>query len=120
MIDSTDLDADRRWIASQLGAIGGDGIRVLVRIVERVRAGEVQYGSLDIAADKRDPRSEGCDELTDWFWYRAWAEVAANDQRLERLRCESADELAAMPVDRRLRDALIELRDSQPVIGGHR
>ncbi|MBA3841204.1 MAG: hypothetical protein H0X39_01035 [Actinobacteria bacterium] len=89
----TALDADRRWIASQLGAIGGDGIRVLKRIVERVRIGEGQYGSLDIAADRRDPRSEGCDELTDWFWYRAWQEVAANDARLERLRCDAHDEI---------------------------
>ena len=92
-IDETSRDADRRWIATQLGAIGGDGIRVIRRIVERVRSGEIQYGSLDIAADSRDPRSEGCDELTDWFWYRAWQEVAANDARLERLRFEAAGEL---------------------------
>ena len=97
-IDETSRDADRRWIATQLGAIGGDGIRVIRRIIERVRAGEIQYGSLDIKADPRDPRDEGCDELTDWFWYRAWQDVAANDARLERLRFEAAGELVTKQI----------------------
>ena len=33
MTDTTARDADRRWIATQLAAIGGDGIRVIRRIV---------------------------------------------------------------------------------------
>ena len=86
----------------------------------RIEKGRESYGPMNLANDPREWSTEQCEELLDYLVYRRIADIVRVNERLERLRCDAADELAAMPVDRRLRNALIELRDSQPVIGGHR
>jgi hypothetical protein len=108
-------DALARIVASRLLDLSHDEVRVLDRITTRMMIGHHQYGRLDLKLETRDWRSEAEAELVDYLFYGACREISANDARLERLRCEAADELHVAP-DRRLRDALIELRDSQPVI----
>lgn len=91
-----------------------DELRVLDVILTRISGGGYeQYGGLNLATDKRDFRKETSDEFADGLWYMAAHVVATNDARLERLRCEAADEIARTnPVQK----GLDELVEATPVV----
>lgn len=124
----TDLERARhealvRTIGARLPAFSVDELRVFDRLFDRVLRGRVDYGPLDLARDDRDFGAEAADELTDTLFYLCARDVAANDRRLERLRCEAADEIASLH-DQRARAnlvnaALAELRANAPAPRAH-
>ena len=120
--DTTARDALVRNLCARLSNArrSEDELRAIDDFVSGLERGADIYGPLDVTVDGRDWREEAAQEHRDLLVYMSAGEVARQHRRRERIACREADELAAMPVDRRLRDALIELRDSQPVIGGHR
>jgi hypothetical protein len=90
--------------ALRLGMLSFDELRVIDTVMERVlKIGRDSYAPLDLARDQRDWGAEAAAELADTLFYLAAREVAANDRRRERLRCEVADEGAAR-VDTGLRE----------------
>lgn len=92
-----------------------DELRAFGVIARRVMGkGREIYGPLDLRRDRRDFRKERADEKADWIWYDAILEVIENDERLERLRCEAADRVAAAvePGLRELAEALPPPPDS--------
>lgn len=92
--DTIRKDALARSIAARLPMCSLDELRVIDTILERVlKVGRDSYSPLDLARDERDWSAEAAAELADTLFYLAAREVAANDRRLERLRCEAADEL---------------------------
>lgn len=112
--DHTQREALARIVASRLGDLSHDELRVVDKITSRmIGVGREKYGALVLSRESRDWRNEGSAELADFVFYAACREIAANDARLERLRCEVADE-NAQPVDTRLKAALVEFRDSTP------
>jgi hypothetical protein len=114
--DTVARDALERSIASSLlPRMSHDELRVLEVIGRRVlELGRESYAPLDLKRDERDWGKEAAEELADTLFYLAAREVAANDRRLERLRCEAADE-----IHRRVAPGLKELRDSRPPYGVH-
>jgi hypothetical protein len=110
--DALRQDALASSIAIRLPLCSLDELRVIDVILERVlKVGRDSYAPLDLARDERDWGREAADELADALFYLAAREVAATDRRLERLRCEAADEIARTnPVER----GLAELRDAKP------
>jgi len=105
-------NATERCVRSMLPALGLDELRVVETVVSRLLKARDQYGELNLDEDPRDFRVEAAEELADFIAYGAMREVAANDRRLERLRCEAADELAlAHPIELGLR----ELRAARPM-----
>lgn len=88
--------AIRRSIAALGNALGLDELRVIEAMAERLVRHRVEYGELDVARDTRDWIAEAADEHRDAVFYMLVDQVVRNDQRLERLRCEAADELARM------------------------
>jgi hypothetical protein len=106
--DAVRHDALASSIAIRLPLCSLDELRVIDVILERVlKIGRDSYAPLDLARDERDWGAEAAAELADTLFYVAAREVAANDRRLERLRCAAADELArANPVEH----GLVELR----------
>jgi hypothetical protein len=110
--DAVRHDALASSVAIRLPLCSFDELRVLDAILERIlKVGRESYAPLDLARDERDWGREAADELADTLFYLAAREVAANDRRLERLRCEAADELKGLtPIERGLR----ELADNAP------
>lgn len=114
-VDNAAHDALANVIASRLHALSHDELRVVDVVVSRMLSiGRESYGPLMLDTTNRDWTAETAAELADAIFYVACRAVAANDARLERLRCEAADERAAQPVDTRLRDALCELVQVAP------
>ena len=56
-----------------VASLGTDEVRALTRIANRLRMGQAAYGYLHIAADKRDFRAEGREEVEDLLVYLACA-----------------------------------------------
>lgn len=110
MSDATpkaERDARERCIATiVLPGLNNDELRVLEVIgLRMLRIGRETHGPLDLSRERRDWRTEGALELADRIFYDACEEIARNDERLERLRCEAADEIAcANPVEAGLRE----------------
>lgn len=102
-----------RSIARRLALCSRDELRVVDVILERImKVGRESYAPLDLARDERDWDKEAAEELADTLFYLAARHVAATDRRLERMRCEAADELASTnPVER----GLAELRDAAAI-----
>ena len=67
-------------ISTRLTVASDDELRVFDRILERVAAGREIYGPLCLESDRRDPRAEAADELTDCLFYLA-ADFVARDLR---------------------------------------
>ncbi len=85
-----------RTIAARLRMCSHDELRVVDVILERImKVGRESYLPLDLARDDRDWSKEAADEFADALFYMAAHQVATSDRRLERLRCEAADELVA-------------------------
>lgn len=106
-VDTTRRDAIQRCLAGRLGALSIDELRVLDVITTRmIGLGRDMYGPLDLSRERRDWRGEQASEYADAIFYGACHEVASNDERLERLRCDAADEIAG-----RVEPGLRELRD---------
>lgn len=98
-------NAEELTVRYLLPALGLDELRVLGVIASRMVKARPQYGELDLDSDPRDFRVEGAEELADFVAYFAMREVAAMDRRLERLRCEAADEMAkTRPIEHGLRE----------------
>lgn len=111
--DSTRREAIVRCVAARLPSLSVDELRVLDVITTRmIGVGRGTYGPLDLARETRDWKAEQAAEYADAIFYGACHEVAANDARLERLRCEVADELAQTnPIEHGLR----ELTEAEPI-----
>jgi len=109
--ESTARDALARSLCARIctASRSRDELRVIDRVLSGLEQGAEIYGALDLARDERDFGVEGEQELRDFLVYAAAREIAAIDRRLERLRCEAADEIAA-----RIEPGLRELRDSAP------
>lgn len=108
--DVTRRDAIQRCVAARLCSLSIDELRVLDVITTRmVSVGRDSYGPLDLAREERDWKAEQANEYADAIFYGACHEVAANDARLERLRCEAADEIAG-----RIEPGLRELVENAP------
>lgn len=107
--DQTARDALARTIAAQLlPRMSRDELRVIDVIATRIlRVGRESYEPLDLARDERDWSREASEELADTLFYLAAREVAGGDRRLERLRCEAADE-----IHRRVEPGLAELQQA--------
>jgi broad specificity phosphatase PhoE len=107
---ATQHGAVLRCIASRLHSLSLDELRVLDVITTRMVAiGRDTYGPLDLSRETRDWKAEQAAEYADSIFYGACHEVAANDARLERLRCEAADEIAG-----RIEPGLRELAENAP------
>jgi hypothetical protein len=52
-----------------------DALKVLVWLARRLKAGQLQYGRLDLSKDKRDWRVEKREEILDYLIYDAMEEV---------------------------------------------
>lgn len=88
-----------------LPALGLDEMRVVERQIEKMLRARDQYGELHLDRDHRDFMTEAAEEHRDAVFYLLVDELVRNDQRLERLRCEAADELAhTNPVEHGLRE----------------
>lgn len=66
---------DRFEILSELSValtrLGDDELRVLQVIQRRLEAGQIQYGRLDLASDKRSWAKEASEEAADLLTYTA-------------------------------------------------
>lgn len=105
-------DARERSIAAIiLPQLNNDELRVLETIgLRMLRIGRETHGPLVLERERRDWKAEAAAELADRLFYDACYEIATNDARLERLRCEAADEIAA-----RVGPGLRELAESAPL-----
>ncbi len=104
--DTIRRDARERFIASAiLPQLNDDELRVLeVLGLRMLKLGRPEYGPLDLRKP-RDWKTMRAEESADRLFYDACDEIATNEERLERLRCEAADELAAAnPVEHGLRE----------------
>jgi hypothetical protein len=113
--DTTRRDALARTVASRLISLSEDELRVIDVITSRIIGlGRNSYEPLDLARDERDWTKEAAEELADTLFYLAAREVAANDRRIERLRCEAADEIARTnPVEHGLRELVANTTDDR-------
>jgi hypothetical protein len=113
--DTTRRDALARTIASRLLSLSEDELRVIDVVTSRIIGlGRNSYEPLDLARDERDWSKEAAEEMADALFYLAAHAVAANDRRLERLRCEAADELARTnPVEHGLRELVANTSDEE-------
>jgi hypothetical protein len=94
--DTARRNALENTLRTLLPLLSFDELRVVDVIVTRtLKLGRESYAPLDLARDERDWGKEAAEELADTLFYLACREVSANDRRLERLRCEVADEIAA-------------------------
>jgi hypothetical protein len=113
--DVTRRDAIQRCVAARLCSLSIDELRVLDVITTRmIGVGRESYGPLDLGREERDWKAEQASEYADAIFYGACHEVATNDRRLERLRCEAADEIAGRvePGLRELEKATRDFADS--------
>ncbi len=96
-------------VCGRLEECSHDELRVFDVLSKRVlRLGRRTYPPLDLSRDARDWTAEAAAELADMLFYLGCREVAANDRRLERQRCEAAD------ISReRVEIGLAELRDAE-------
>lgn len=129
MTDTTRRDAIARDICRRIcdSRRSLDELRVVDQVLAGLERGADDYGPLDLARDQRDFGKEAAEELRDCLVYLAARAVAENDRRLERLRCEAADEIAAAEDaaarprlwvrDERtaVERGLAELRDAEPI-----
>ena len=113
--NSTRRDAVLRCVAARLPSLTLDELRVVDTVLSRmIGIGRDHYGQLDLAREQRDWKAEQAAEWADALFYGACHEVAANDRRLERLRCDAADEMARThPVEFGLAE-LAELAENAP------
>ncbi len=101
-------DALARTFSVRLLLCNEDELRVLDVILGRLELGRDRYGHLDLAKS-RDWDAEEAEELLDARIYRACDVIQKRDARLERLRCEAADEIAG-----RIEPGLRELASNAP------
>jgi hypothetical protein len=113
--DTTRRDALARTIASRLLSLSEDELRVIDVVTSRIIGlGRSTYEPLDLARDERDWSKEAAEEMADALFYLAAHAVAANDRRLEHLRCEAADELARTnPIEHGLRELAANAPEEQ-------
>lgn len=62
---------DRDALMATVAELGADELRVLRLIADRLALGARQYGTLDLAADRRDLRREALAEAADLSIYLA-------------------------------------------------
>lgn len=94
--DETRREALARELCALICTCSIDELRAFGVIARKVMTkGRESYGPTVLATDKRDFLAEAGDEFLDAIWYVALHVVSKHDQRLERLRCEAADEIAA-------------------------
>lgn len=97
-------DALARSIGVRLELCNEDELRVVDAILGRLEIGRDRYGYLDLSR-ARDWDAEEAEELLDARIYRACDVIRRRDERLDRLRCEVADELARTnPIELGLRE----------------
>lgn len=95
-------------LTAQLHQCSRDELRIVSTILDRVlRVGRESYAPLDLSKEDRDWGKEAQEELADTLFYLAARHVAAEDRRLERMRCERADKRG--PVEAGLRE-LVEAK----------
>lgn len=88
-------------------------LQVIDLLLDGIESHAPEYGAANVETDTRDLTDELDQELGDGLFYMLLRGVKRRAARLERLRCEAADELARTnPMEHALR----ELRDSKPVI----
>ncbi len=108
--DTTARDALVRVIAARLLRCNHDELRVIDVLLARLELGRDRYGHLDLARARDWDRDEA-EELLDMRVYHACAAITRRDEQLARLRCEVADEIAAL-----IEPGLRELRDADLIV----
>ena len=115
-LDTTRRDALARSLCARISDARRttDELRVIDVILTRISGGGFdEYGGMVLATDRRDFRKEAADEFADALWYMAADVVRRTDERLDRIRCEDADEHARTnPVEK----GLEELCDAEPIV----
>lgn len=67
--DSYEVTERAMDLLGTLGALGGDELDVLGKVVDRLSLGRTVYGQLDIDTDARDFAAEAADEALDLLIY---------------------------------------------------
>jgi hypothetical protein len=85
-------------LRGMLPGLGLDELRILERQAEKMLRHKREYGELVIATDGRNHRAEAADEHRDALFYMLVEEIKRSDERIDRLRCEAADEIASLSI----------------------